>query len=361
MQILITYILNYYFLGAFIIVLFSFLASYKLFPILIRLSYEKKLSKIPEERSSHLYSTPTMGGVGIFFGFTLTFAFIGSILNKYLQIDTLLDLTASLLILFFIGIKDDLLVISPLKKLIAQFFAAGILILFSDIYITNFYGIFGIHELPYIVSIIFTFFAFVVVINAYNLIDGIDGLAGAIALIISIFFGFYFLINRQFTQVLISFSLIGPLLAFLKFNVSKTQKIFMGDTGSMVIGFIIMYQSINFLTINETLAIPFPLDNGPIFILAFLSLPLTDTLRVFIIRIKNGHSPFKADRNHIHHYFLDSGLTHIKATIIITSLSLIVILSAFLLQGVNINLALFLIIIISSIVYLPLTLKRRDN
>lgn len=355
MQIIITYLQDYYFLGAFTIVFFSFLASYKLFPTLIHLSYVKNLSKIPCERSSHVYKTPTMGGVGIFFGFMITFAFIGSVLKRHFHMDTLLDLSASLLILFFIGIKDDLLVISPLKKLISQFLAASIIILFSDIYITNFHGIFGIYELPYAVSVVFTFLVFFVVINAYNLIDGIDGLAGTVALLICLFFGVYFLFNNQLTQMLVSFSLMGSLIAFLKFNVSKTRKIFMGDTGTMVIGFTIVYQSISFLTFNQTLDIPFPLKNGPIFILALLSLPLTDVLRVFIIRIQKGKSPFKADRNHIHHQFLDSGFSHIKATIVIMALCLMVFLSAFLLQDFNINLSLFLIAIISSVAYLSIT------
>ncbi len=341
------------------IILFSFLVSYKLYPIIIYLSYVKNLFKIPEQRSSHIHKTPTMGGVGIFFGFTLTFAFIGSILNKYMETGILLDLIASLLILFFIGVKDDLLVISPLKKLIAQLLASTIIIIFSDTYITSFYGILGIYELPYVLSLIFTFFAFVLVINAYNLIDGIDGLAGSIALLICIFFGFYFLINEEFTQMLISFSLIGPLIAFLIFNVSPTRKIFMGDTGTMIIGFIIMYQSIIFLEVNQTLNIPFPVKNAPIFILAVLSLPLTDVLRVFIIRIKNGKSPFKPDRNHIHHCFLDSGLTHIQATSIIVLLSLVVMLSAFLLQDLEINLSLFIIVTISCVAYLSFIVKKK--
>ncbi|MFB3390051.1 MraY family glycosyltransferase [Flavobacterium sp. LAR06] len=355
----ITFLQDSYFLGAFIIVLFSFLVSYKLYPVIIYLCYIKKLSKLPEKRSSHIFKTPTLGGIGIFFGFALTLSFIGSILVKYMVIKTLLDLMAALLILFFTGIKDDLLVISPLNKLASQLLAASVVIIFSDIRISSFDGILGIYELPYVVSISFTFFVFILVINAYNLIDGIDGLAGTVALIIFIFFGFYFLINQQFRQVLVSFSLIGSLIAFLKFNVSRTRKIFMGDTGTMVIGFIIIYQSVRFLTVNRTLGIPFSLSNGPVFILALLSLPVTDTLRVFIIRIRNGKNPFKPDRNHLHHYFLDSGFTHIKSTIVIACLFLTVIISAFLLQSLNINIGLVLIALISFILYIPITLRKR--
>lgn len=360
MQLIITYFLQSCFFLALIITFFSFLASYKVYPVLIYLCHVKRLFKLPEERGSHILKTPTMGGVAIYFGFTVAFTFIGSILYKHLRLDIMLDLMTSLLVLFFIGIKDDLLTISPLKKMISQLVAAGIIILFSETYITSFYGVFGIYKLPYMISLIVTFFVFILVINAYNFIDGIDGLAGGIALMICFFFGIFFLVNRQVTQMLISFSLIGPLIGFLKFNISKTRKIFMGDTGTMIIGFIIVYQSVSFLTVNQTAGIPFSLKNGPIFVLALLSLPLTDILRIFIIRINNGKSPFRPDRNHIHHHFLDSGFTHIKATITIVSLCLLVVLSAFLLQDLNINLSFFLIVIISFLAYLPLTFKKMN-
>lgn len=354
---IITYFQKYYFFGAFLIGLFSFLVSYKLYPVLIYLCNIKKLSKLPEKRSSHISRTPSLGGVGIFFGFAVTLSFIGSVLVRHMVIGTLLDLMAAVLILFFSGIKDDLLVLSPFKKIIAQLIASSIIIISSDIRISSFEGIFGIYELPYALSISFSFFVFVLVVNAYNLIDGIDGLAGTIALIIFIFFGFYFLVNKQFRQVLVSFSLIGSLIAFLKFNTSQTRKIFMGDTGSMVIGFVIIYQSTRFLTINQSSDMPFSLQNGPVFILALLSLPLMDTLRVFIIRIKNKKSPFEADRNHIHHSFLDCGYTHLQTTILMSGLFLIVVFCAFLLQYLNINLSSFLIVVISAIVYLSFMIR----
>lgn len=358
MQIIVSYLQNYYFLGAFLIVLFSFLVSYQLYPVIIYLSYIKNLSKVPEKRSSHVDKTPTIGGVGIFFGFTLTFAFVGAILSKYLLMNTLFDLGASIIILFFIGLEDDLLVISPFKKLVAQLLAAGIVIIFLGVRITSLDGIFGIYDLSYISSVLFTFFTFVLIINAYNLIDGIDGLAGTLALIICLFFGIYFLLNNQFTQVLVSFSLIGSLIAFLKFNTSCTRKIFMGDTGTMVVGFIIMYQAITFLKVNHSVEALFHFNNGPIFIIALLSFPLIDTLRVFIIRIKNKKNPFRPDRNHIHHCFLDSGSTHIEATIFISSIALAIILIAFFLQDLDINLGMFLIIMITILAYLPFTLKK---
>ena len=355
---LITHILQeYYLFGAFLIVVFSFLISYKLFPIIINLSNIKNLHQEPEERSSHEHKTPNLGGIGIFFGFTLTIAISGSVLSKHFESNSLLDLIAALLILFFVGVKDDLINISPLKKLIAQLMAASIVIFLSDLRILSFNGIFGIHELPYLISVAFTFFTFILVINAYNLIDGIDGLAGTIAVLVFCFFAFYFLVNKHITQVLVSLSLVGPLLAFLKYNVSARRKIFMGDTGSMVVGFILVYQSINFLTLNQTADLIFPLSNGPVFIIALLSFPLLDTLRVFIIRVKKGNSPFKPDRNHLHHCFIDYGFSHISSTLIIASLSFIVLLSAFLLQSTNINISLFSVAIISSIVYLFITTK----
>lgn len=352
---ILAYLLNNYFLGALVIVLFSFFVSYQIFPVIIYLSHIKKLYKLPGDRDFHQFKTPTLGGIGIFFGFMLTIALLGSFLSDHLQISSLLNLTAALLILFFMGIKDDLLALSPSKKLLAQLLAAGIIIFFSDCRITSFTGILGIYELSYFISILFTFFTFVLVINAYNLIDGIDGLAGSLALIISLFFGLYFLINTQFEQALISFSLIGPVAAFLRYNISRNRKIFMGDTGSMVIGFLLAYQSVQFLSINQTPGLLHHLNNAPVIILALLSFPLTDTLRVFMIRIKNGSNPFEADRNHIYHCFLDRGYTPIASTLIISFLSLVVISGAFFLQGLNINLHLILTLILSSLLYLFFT------
>ena len=357
MELIISYLQEYYFLGAFLIVLFSFLMSYKLFPVIINLSNIKNLHSEPEERSSHEHKTPNLGGIGIFFGFTLTIAISGSILSKHFESSAVLDLIAALLILFFIGVKDDLIDITPFKKLIAQILAASIVIFLSDVRILNFNGVLGIYELPYYISILFTYFAFILVINAYNLIDGIDGLAGSIALMVFVFFAFYFLFNKQVTQVLVSLSLIGPLLAFLKYNVSARKKIFMGDTGSMVVGFLLVYQSINFLALNQATDVLFPLGNAPVFIIALLSFPLLDTLRVFFIRVKNGNSPFKPDRNHLHHCFLDYGFSHIISTLIIATLSFIVLISAFLVQKININIGMFLVAVISSIMYLFITTK----
>jgi UDP-N-acetylmuramyl pentapeptide phosphotransferase/UDP-N-acetylglucosamine-1-phosphate transferase len=357
MVFIINYLREYYFLGALFLVIFSFLMSYKVFPVIINLSNIKNLHQEPEERSSHKHKTPNLGGIGIFFGFTLTIATLGSILSKFFESSMLLDLIAALLILFFIGVKDDLIVISPLKKLIAQLLAASIVVFLSDVQVSDFNGFLGIYQLPYLISLLVTFFTFVLVINAYNLIDGIDGLAGSIALIIFVFFGFYFLINKQVLQVLISLSLIGPLLAFLKYNLSSNKKIFMGDTGSMVIGFVIVYQSINFLNINQTPNLKLQLSNGPVFIIALLSFPLLDTLRVFTLRLVKGNSPFRADRNHLHHCFIDYGFSHLKSTLIIVSLAFLVVVSAFLLQKININIAVITVSILSSIVYLFITTK----
>ncbi|MDP5199129.1 MraY family glycosyltransferase [Flavobacterium sp. DG2-3] len=312
---------------------------------------------MPEKRGSHRFKTATMGGVGIFFGFALTFAFIGAILSKYLEMNILFDLGASLIIMFVIGIEDDLLVISPLKKMMAQLLAAAIVIVFLGIRITTFNGFLGIYSLPYLPSLVFTFLTFVLVINAYNLIDGIDGLAGIIAAMICLFFGIYFLANKEFTQVLISFALLGSLIAFLKFNTSHKRKIFMGDTGSMVIGFVIVYQAIIFLNVNNDENTIFSFNNGPVFIIAMLSFPLLDILRLFFIRIKNGKDSFKSDENHIHTCFLDSGATHIETTIVISTITLIIIFCAFLMEELNINLSMFLIVILTIMGYLPITFK----
>jgi hypothetical protein len=195
------------------------------------------------------------------------------------------------------------------------------------------------------------------VINSFNLIDGIDGLAGAIATISSVAFGIFFLLNENYLLVLVSFILIGALLGFLSYNLSESRKLFMGDSGSLFLGFLLAYQGISFLNLNESETALYTLANAPILLLAIFSFPLLDTLRVFAIRANEGRSPFSPDRNHIHHRLLDLGLTHKQATALVFIGNVLIIELAFLLGDLYINVQLVICVIIGSILYLIPFLK----
>lgn len=332
--------------------------KFHLYPVIIHVSKKKSLMDEPGERSMHKTQVPTLGGLGIFITFSLSIIIFGLLANL-IQTDLikLLSLIGSAIILIFLGVKDDLVLISPKKKFIGQLIAAINVIVLSDVRITSFEGLLGIGGLPYIVSVLFSVFVFILVINAFNLIDGIDGLAGAIGVISSISFGVFFLLNGFYMMTLISFVLIGSIIGFLKYNLSSTQKIFMGDCGSMFAGFLLAYQGINFLALNQLVTSSNTISNAPIVLLAILSYPLLDTLRVFTIRIRQKRSPFTADRNHIHHRLLNLGLNHKQAALLLSICNVLVIGLAFLIGDLNIHVQLFIIVFVGLLLYLSPFLK----
>jgi len=294
----------------------AFVFSYSIIPTIVYVSVIKNLTANPNERSSHVKKTPNLGGVGIAFGAFFSCAFFGSFLLSYTDISTLLSLTAPLVILFAVGLKDDLVGISSSLKLFAEVLSALIFITVSGISIDNFYGIFGIYQLNEVASYIFTVFVFVLITNSINLIDGIDGLAASVSLVIFISLLYYFIQTDFILGALSSASIIGGLAAFLRFNVSKgKRKIFMGDVGSLLVGFILAV--LTTFTLSTKFHTPDIFVNKPVYILALFAFPFMDTLRVFILRGISGISPFKADKKHLHHKLLNYGYTHIQSTLII--------------------------------------------
>lgn len=315
-------------------IVLSSIITYFAIPPIIYISFKKELIQNPTERCSHINKTPVFGGIAIFFGLIFTTSIIsclvfGKNLNAFF---------ASLFILFVMGIKDDIHVLTADKKILGQIIAALIVILFSDIRINNFYGVFGIYQLNYYTSVLLSLFTFVLVINCYNIIDGIDGLAGSIGILFSFVIGTFFYVLGESVYTIISFALMGSLGSFLYFNLSISKKIFMGDTGSMIIGFLIAYLSIVIFSFDRT---P-PVDslNVPIVLLCLFFYPLIDATRVFFLRafiLKN--NPFKADANHIHHRLISAGLKHWQATLLIASLTITLLLfSSCILNNLRINL-----------------------
>ncbi|MPR36794.1 MraY family glycosyltransferase [Salmonirosea aquatica] len=292
-------------------------------PIIINLSNLLNLTAKPGFRSSHDTDTPTLGGIALFAATLIAF-----FLWPHSQEATDSNLTSlsmvGLTILFFLGLKDDILALDSAKKLIIQIIATLTLVVMGDFKVDYLYGIFGWYYISDIWSIPLTLFIFISLINAINLIDGIDGLAGGISLIACMWFGFWFLLNQHFTFACLAFSLSGALLGFLRFNFSKTSKIFMGDTGSLIAGFLLSFFTIEFLRLNVSFRNdPNAFFNAPIIVMIVLIVPIFDTLRVFIVRILNGKSPFVADRNHVHHILLDNGFSHLGVSLILWSVTII--------------------------------------
>jgi UDP-N-acetylmuramyl pentapeptide phosphotransferase/UDP-N-acetylglucosamine-1-phosphate transferase len=290
----------------------AFIITFAAIPVIIKMSEIKKLFDIPDARKLHSVPISSLGGLGIFAGFILSSLLIIPFANgpefQYFM--------ASALIIFFLGLKDDILVLTAMKKFIGQVLAAFIIIYKGGVQIKSMHGFLGVNELPEPFSLVLTYFTVIVIINSFNLIDGVDGLASSLGMITSLTFGIYFFLVGQESYGIMAFALAGSLLAFLIFNHSPA-KIFMGDTGSLLIGLINAILVIRFINIAETPGSAFAIPAAPAIGFAILVVPLFDTLRVFSIRIFNRRSPFSPDKNHVHHLLLDKGLSHNSVTLIL--------------------------------------------
>lgn len=332
-------------------VLIAYALSVKIFPALIQLSIQKNLVEDFNERKIHTTTVSNLGGVGIYITFVVLlmtfFAFAEITPESFRQRPGWI---AGLTIVFFLGLKDDLMGLSPNKKFLGQITAVFLIVFGTGLRIESLGGIFGVYELPYLASVLFTFFVFILLINAFNLIDGIDGLAGSVALFGSLIFGVFFLNLGSVNLALSGFVLSGAILGFLRFNLSGNKKIFMGDSGSMVLGFLIAGQAIHFLNAaSKTSGI---IPNAPIIVLAVLSFPLLDTLRVFTLRALRRKSPFMPDNNHLHHVLLKLRLSHKQATAILLLQNLLVFTLAFLTQDFPVHLHLAVVLGVGIIIYL---------
>ncbi len=301
-------------------------------PKVIKVVRERHLEDKPGFNKIHKSDVPTLGGIGIFGGFIFGFL-IG--VNGYLP--GLSYFTAAVVFLLFVGIKDDLVYLNPRKKFWAELGAAIVIAVFTNIHITHFHGFMGITDVSAVTSYIVTLIVIVVIINAVNLIDGIDGLAASVGIIASVVFGIFFYLSGDYGYAVMAAALQGSLIAFLRYNMSEgPTKIFMGDSGSLVIGFTLAILAIRF---NELVANGKPilrLESAPAVSIAILIVPLYDTLRVTILRIRARKSIFIGDKRHIHHMMLRAGLSHRQATLFMSLFNIFIIGVAFLLDNLGI-------------------------
>jgi UDP-N-acetylmuramyl pentapeptide phosphotransferase/UDP-N-acetylglucosamine-1-phosphate transferase len=265
----------------------AYWVSVHLYPVIIYLSQAKNLMEEPGERSAHQYRVPTYGGAGIFIAFSvlaMSLSCLGNCPQEALA--RILSLMAGISILFFLGIKDDMVGLDPAKKFAGQLVAAALAIFVGGVRIESLDGIFGLGELPYLASVLFTTFVFLLVVNAYNLIDGIDGLAGSQALIATIVFGGFFLVAGDTPMAITSFVLVGALLGFLRFNLSYSKRLFMGDSGSLFVGFLLAFQAVVFLGANQASAPGSILSNAPVIVLSVFMFPLINLISTLLYLIK---------------------------------------------------------------------------
>lgn len=324
-------------------VLTAYVISYISMPAIIRIAELKEFIDSPDgKRKLDMRFVPTMGGVGIFAAFMVSYSVWGQVVS----LGAFPFFIAALLILFLMGVRDDIVELTPFKKLLMQVVASVILVVGGGISLGSFSGLFGIEDLGVAGGSIASVVILIAIVNAYNLIDGIDGLAGGVGVIASSILGICFWGAGFLSLAILSFSLSGALIGFLAFNMYPAR-IFMGDTGAMSVGFILGYLSLEFLILNHGLsARPWHISNGEVLAVSILIIPIIDTLRVIVIRLKNGDSPFKADRSHIHHEILGLGISHLHSAFILWLINIFMIGAAYLTMPLNINIQLAVIIAI---------------
>jgi UDP-N-acetylmuramyl pentapeptide phosphotransferase/UDP-N-acetylglucosamine-1-phosphate transferase len=340
-------------------VLFSFLITAVAIPSIVKVSIVKNLMANPNGRTSHFNPTPNLGGVAIFAGVIVSSVVFTGITTAH----ELKYIIAAMLIIFFVGLKDDLHPMVAYKKFFGQSIAVLFILIPGDFHLDSLHGLMGIEELSYPTSLLITYVLFMTLINSFNLIDGIDGLASGIGIITSLFFGTVFLLDHHHAYAVMSFILASSLAAFFYFNVfSKQYKIFLGDTGAMLIGLILAIFAVRFLNFESDAWFLSQNQAAPAILLCVLIVPIFDTARVFILRILRGRSPFTADRTHIHHRLLDLTRSHLMATSLILLVNMVFIALALVLRNIN---AMLLIVITLALAaafsYIPIYLKRKDS
>lgn len=324
---------------SYLIGLISFALGWIGMPVVVRIAKAKGFVVRPNKRMSHTGEIPNIGGLDIYFSFMLTY-----LLFEFNQMSQSQFFLIGLFAIMAVGFIDDVLILTPLAKLLGEALAGIALIGFADIRLTHLHGLFGIAEIGIIPSYLLSLFVLIAIINAVNLIDGIDGLASGLGILYCIFFAIYFGLVGETSWSILGICMVGALAVFFIYNVfGHREKIFMGDSGSLLLGYLLTAFVFHFCEINAYGVVPeaFHMSAAPAVAICVLTIPIFDTIRVSLTRIKQHRSPFLPDKNHIHHLLLRTGLNHIQTTCVLLSTSLLFIGLAIL--GRNWNIWLLLI------------------
>ncbi|MCQ2346113.1 MAG: undecaprenyl/decaprenyl-phosphate alpha-N-acetylglucosaminyl 1-phosphate transferase [Paludibacteraceae bacterium] len=316
--------MNFFLQHTYLIGLIAFLLGAALMPIVIRIAKKKDFVVRPNKRMCHTGAIPNIGGLDICISFLLTY-----LIFEFNTLQQSQFLLIGVFAIMIVGFIDDILILSPLSKLICELLAGIALIGFADIRLTHLHGFLGIYEMNPIASYLLSFFVLASIINAINLIDGVDGLASGLGMLYCAFFATYFHLVSDTAWSILGICLVGALAVFFCYNVfgGSRNKIFMGDSGSLLLGYMLTAFVFHFCEINAYHSVPekFQINAAPAVAICILSIPIFDTIRVMITRIKNHKSPFQPDKNHIHHLLLRTGLNHIQTTCVLLSVSILMI------------------------------------
>lgn len=327
--------------------LWSFLIALFAIPSVRNLAFKKRLLDEPNSRSMHESSTPRLGGLAIFAGFLSSVTLFGTV-NAPIQC-----MLSGAILIFFIGLKDDILPVSPVKKFFVQILSTSILLFIGDIRITSFHDFLSIQTLNPGISYFFTAIVIIGITNSINLIDGLDGLAGTVIMFIAFAFGIVFYILGKHPLVSLSICLAGATLGFLRYNFHKAD-IFMGDGGALTAGFILSFLAINFIESKPCVS-SIPL------VISILFIPILDTSRVFALRILDGKSPFIPDKNHLHHVLSRVGLSQKSIIVILILSNLLLIVAVWFLKDLGNNILIFSEIALAGILIVLLKIIEKKS
>lgn len=308
-------------------------------------------------RKNHRGQISRLGGIAIFLSFTVTVLFF----SPWIRYEGANFLIVACFMLGAMGLKDDVYGTGLITKLFLQVSVAIILVFFGGYQLTSLYGVLGVGELNVFWGSLFSVILIIFLSNIFNLIDGIDGLATSIGILACACFGVLFALMDQEPYALISFALFGTLLSFLRFNWFPA-KIFMGDTGSLLIGLITSILAIKFIELNKMDSMETPMfSSAPSIAVAILIVPIFDALRIFAVRIFKRKSPFHGDRNHTHHRLQKLGFEPDKIVVVMVLLNVLIVLSVFLLQNLGNFVLICLMIFTCALLNFGITLALGQN
>lgn len=319
-------------------------------PRIIYIAKKKRLFDLPDKRKKHSEPIPRLGGISftpvilLVSLFCLFIRFIFQFWDEELffyRIPETILLVCGLLVIYLLGAKDDLVGVSFKKKFVIQFIAS-LCIVGSGVYINNLYGLLGFHQIPDFIGVVLSIGLIMFTTNAINLIDGADGLASGISAVALLIYGIIFSIYGMWTYAGIAFITLGLLAPFFYYNFAHpTRKIFMGDTGSLTLGFLLAFMILRIAKYPPAVEI---VPGGLILlVLSALFIPLFDAFKVMVVRIAKGKGPFSPDRNHIHHKLIDLGFSKKKAVcLIVLTGALLVVANWILLWYLDCNVLLIL-------------------
>ena len=296
---------------------YGFIFTWLTIPRVSEIVKKYRIFRKPSERDLHWRFVPKLTGLSFYVALLLiAFAFV-----PFVDVQRLILFLGAGAIVVYVGIRDDIYQLRPIVKLMLQLITISFFVFGDDLVVRNLNGFLNIYELPAGVDYLFTFFIGVFMINSFNLCDGIDGLAAMMGIVISVCYGAIFYIVSDYLFLSFCVILVGCLLAFLRFNLPHKDKVFMGDTGSLFLGFVFYLFTMYFVTTDSVILSAF-IPHKSLVIVAALSIfivPILDSGSVFFSRVWHKKSPFKPDNNHIHHLVLHYTKNHIMASLIITA------------------------------------------